>query len=271
MESFFGGNGYTIIDKKSFAKEEITFSNVWGVCDEDMAKKAIQTMNADAKTGKPFFSHWMTVSNHRPFTYPNNKIDIPGDAKSREGGVKYTDYALKQFFKMAKHQSWFKNTLFVIVADHCASSAGKIELPLNKYRIPAFIYDPNRSDKSEFNKLMSQIDIMPTVFGLLHFDYKSKFYGQDVLKTSYQPRAFIATYQDLGLIKDSVLTILSPKQKVKQFDLKLKYNKNIQPEYQSDFEEIAESHLNQNYSNETITYYQTASEILKNKQYQKEN
>lgn len=60
-------------------------------------------MNADAKTGKPFFSHWMTVSNHRPFTYPDNKIDIPSDAKSREGDVKYTDYALKQFFKMAKN------------------------------------------------------------------------------------------------------------------------------------------------------------------------
>lgn len=271
MDSFFGGNGYNIIDKKSFTKEEISFANVWGVCDEDMAKKAIQTMNADAKTGKPFFSHWMTVSNHRPFTYPNNKIDIPGDAKSRDGGVKYTDYALKQFFKMAKKQSWFKNTLFVIVADHCASSAGKIELPLDKYRIPAFIYDPNRTDKREFNKLMSQIDIMPTVFGLLHFDYQSKFYGQDVMKTAYQPRAFIATYQDLGLIKDSILTILSPKQKVKQFDLKLKYNKNIQPEYQSNFEEIAERHFNRNYTNETISYYQTASEILKNKQYQKQD
>jgi phosphoglycerol transferase MdoB-like AlkP superfamily enzyme len=236
MESFFGGNGYNIIDKKTFTQSEISFANVWGVCDEDMAKKAIQTMNADAKTGKPFFSHWMTVSNHRPFTYPNNKIDIPGDAKSREGGVKYTDYALRQFFAMAKKQPWFTNTIFLIVSDHCASSAGKIELPLDKYRIPAFIYYPKRSDKREFNKLMSQIDIMPTVFGLLHFDYQSKFYGQDVMKTTYQPRAFIATYQDLGYIKDSVLTILSPKQKVKQFDLKLKYNKSVQPEYQSTFE-----------------------------------
>lgn len=269
MESFFGGNGYRIVDKKSFSKEEITFANVWGVCDEDMAKKAIQTMNADAKTGKPFFSHWMTVSNHRPFTYPNNKIDIPGDAKSREGGVKYTDYALRQFFAMAKKQPWFKNTIFVIVSDHCASSAGKIELPLDKYRIPAFIYDPNRTDKREFKKLMSQIDIMPTVFGLLHFNYQSKFYGQDVMKTTYQPRAFIATYQDLGYIKDTVLTILSPKQKVKQFDLKLKYNKNIQPEYQATFEEITKRKPNEKYIHEAISFYQTASEILKNKQYQK--
>lgn len=80
-------------------------------------------MNGEAKENKPFFNHIMTVSNHRPFTYPNNKIDIPGNIKSRDGGVKYTDYALKQFFKQAAKQPWFKNTVFVIVADHCASSA----------------------------------------------------------------------------------------------------------------------------------------------------
>ena len=120
MEDFFSGNGYDIVDKKLLSPNEITFDNVWGVCDEDMANKAIQVMNAEAKSGKPFFNHWMTVSNHRPFTYPNNKIDIPGDAKSRDGGVKYTDYALKQFFEMAKKQTWFKNTVFVIVDDQCA-------------------------------------------------------------------------------------------------------------------------------------------------------
>jgi phosphoglycerol transferase MdoB-like AlkP superfamily enzyme len=271
MESFFGGNGYNIIDKKTFQPQEISFANVWGVCDEDMAKKAIQTMNADAKTGKPFFSHWMTVSNHRPFTYPANKIDIPNDAKSREGGVKYTDYALKQFFEMAKKQPWFKNTIFVIVADHCASSAGKIELPLDKYRIPAFIYDPSQNKPKQFNTVMSQIDIMPTVFGLLHFDYQSKFYGQDVMKTTYQPRAFIATYQDLGLIKDNVLTILSPKQKVKQFNILLKPDLNIPNEYQTHYEEIELQTPNIKSEKEAISYYQTASLLLKNKKYNNVN
>jgi phosphoglycerol transferase MdoB-like AlkP superfamily enzyme len=269
MESFFGGNGYKIIDKKTFTEAEITFANVWGVCDEDMAKKAIQTMNTDAKTGKPFFSHWMSVSNHRPFTYPKDKIDIPGDAKSRDGGVKYTDYALKQFFSLAKKQPWFANTVFIIVADHCASSAGKTQLPLDKYRIPAFVYSPNFIKPNKYNQLMSQIDIMPTVFGLLQFDYKSKFYGQDVLKSDYKPRAFIATYQDLGLIKDGVLTILSPKQKVKQFDLKLQPNDKINPLYQIHYDEILLQNPNEKLINETISYYQTASEVLKNKEYQK--
>jgi phosphoglycerol transferase MdoB-like AlkP superfamily enzyme len=118
MKDFYGGNGYEIVDRDNFTPEEITFANVWGVCDEDMAKKAISEMNKDYKAGKPFFHHWMTVSNHRPFTYPEGKIDIPADSKSRKGGVKYTDYSIMKFFEMAQKQPWFKNTVFVIVADH---------------------------------------------------------------------------------------------------------------------------------------------------------
>ncbi|WP_421497763.1 LTA synthase family protein [Flavobacterium columnare] len=267
MEDFFGGNGYEIVDKKTFKPNEITFSNVWGVCDEDMAKKAIQVMNAEAKTGKPFFNHWMTVSNHRPFTYPANKIDIPNDAKSREGGVKYTDYALRQFFNKAKKQTWYNNTLFVIIADHCASSAGKTELPMDKYRIPAMIFEPMK--KGAINPiLMSQIDIMPTLFGRLGFRYMSKFYGQDVYSIDYKPRAFIATYQDLGYIKNNILTIISPKQKVKQFDLVLQPS-TLPKEFQIMYDEIAKNNIDNQLVKETISNYQTVSQILKSKQYEK--
>ena len=208
MEDFYEGNGYEIVDRNDFTPEEITFANVWGVSDEDMAKKAIEVMNQEAKSGKPFFNHWMTVSNHRPFTYPEGRIDIPGTAKSRDGGVKYTDYSLRKFFEMAKKQDWYKNTIFIIVADHCASSAGKTELPLDKYRIPGMIFSEGFIAPRQFNQLMSQIDIMPTLFGLLNFKYQSKFLGQDVLKENFQPKAYIATYEDLGLIKDNYLTII---------------------------------------------------------------
>jgi len=269
MEDFFSGNGYAIVDKKSLSPNEITFANVWGVCDEDMANKAIQVMNAEAQSGKPFFNHWMTVSNHRPFTYPNNKIDIPGDAKSRDGGVKYTDYALRQFFEMAKKQPWFKNTVFVIVADHCASSAGKTELPLDKYRIPALVYSPGFITPQKYNQLMSQIDLMPTVMGLLNFNYQSKFYGQDVLQSDYKPRALIATYQDLGLIKDNVLTIISPKQEVKQFQLSLKPDQKMAPEFQLYYDQVLLKKERSDLVKETISYYQTASDMLKKKKYQK--
>jgi phosphoglycerol transferase MdoB-like AlkP superfamily enzyme len=269
MGDFFGGNGYDIVDKKAFKPEEITFSNVWGVCDEDMANKAIKVMNEEAKTGKPFFNHWMTVSNHRPFTYPEGKIDIDAHSKSREGGVKYTDYALNKFFAMAKKQAWFKNTVFVIVADHCASSSGKTELPADKYRIPAMIYAPGFIEPKRYTNLMSQIDLMPTLFGLLNFNYQSKFYGQDVLKSDYKPRALIATYQDLGLIKDTVLTIISPVKKAKQFQLTLQPKAGLENDFQIFYDQKPLNKERIDLINETISYYQTASYMLKKKKYQK--
>ena len=209
MKDFFVGNGYDIIDRDNFTPEEITFANIWGVSDEDMARKAIKEMNAQAKTGKPFFNHWMTVSNHRPFTYPEGRIDIPGTAKSRQGGVKYTDYALKLFFELAKKESWFKDTVFVIVADHCASSAGRTELPLDRYRIPCLIY-ADFLEAKRVDTLVSQIDVMPTVMELLNFSYESKFLGQDIFSRFYKPRAYIATYRELGYLTPETLSIIKP-------------------------------------------------------------
>lgn len=236
MEAFFSGNGYEIIDKKSFAKEEITFSNIWGVCDEDMYRKALKTFTKDAESGRPFFGHIMTVSNHRPFTYPQGKIDISPDSKSRKGGVKYTDYALGQFMKMAKEQPWFDNTIFVITADHCASSAGKTEIPLDKYHIPALIYAPGYIEPQAIHTLVSQVDIMPTVFGLLHFSYDSYFYGRNIFSLNYKPRAFVATYQNLGYWENSVLTVLSPTKKVEQYEVEqlADYQFNLKPLHKVD-------------------------------------
>ncbi|WP_312901574.1 LTA synthase family protein, partial [Chryseobacterium taichungense] len=264
MKDFYEGNGYSIVDRDNFKPEEITFANVWGVADEDMAKKAIQTMNAEAKSGKPFFNHWMTVSNHRPFTYPNGKIDIPGDAKSREGGVKYTDYSLRKFFEMAKKQDWYSNTVFVIIADHCASSAGDTELPMDKYKIPAMIFSEGFIQPQKFTQTMSQIDVMPTLLGLLNFKYQSKFLGQDVFTKEFQPKAYVATYEDLGLIKDNYLTIISPVRKVKQYSLVQQKN-NLSPEFNIYFDEnpLKEKDQNKQLVNATISAYQSTSYWLK--------
>lgn len=251
METFFSGNGYEIIDKKSFAKDEITFSNIWGVCDEDIYNKAIKVFNNDTKTGKPFFGHIMTVSNHRPFTYPQGKIDIPNDSKSRNGGVKYTDYAIGRFIEMARQQSWFNNTIFVITADHCASSAGKTEIPLDKYHIPAIIYAPGYIESQQVNTLVSQIDIMPTLFGLMHFSYNSYFYGKDIFSPDYKSRALVATYQNLGYWKNNIFTVLSPVRKVEQYQVKQNgnYQFELTPLNQTDSVSL----------NQAISNYQTIS------------
>nr|WP_314559450.1 sulfatase-like hydrolase/transferase [uncultured Capnocytophaga sp.] len=264
MKDFFGGNGYDIVDRDSFTPEEVTFSNIWGVCDEDMANKAIKVMNEQAKTGKPFFNHWMTVSNHRPFTYPEGKIDIAPTEKSRTGGVKYTDYALQRFFEMAKEQEWYKNTLFIIIADHCASSAGSTELPLDGYRIPCFILGDFITPK-KIDTMVSQIDIMPTAMGLLNFSYTSKFIGQDVLKEGYKPRAYIATYQDLGYLTPENLTIISPVNKIMQYTLQAKAEQPAAA-YPLFYEQKEVDTPKQEGVHNCISTYQATSQWLKNKQ-----
>src|SRR5690606_29504469 len=121
--------------------------------------------DADGKFSKnqPFYDFVMTTSNHRPFTYPEGKVDIPSGS-SREGAVKYTDYAIGEFLKLAKTKPWFNNTVFIFVADHCASSAGKNEIDVAKYHIPAMVYNLPRTVPSKLNQVCSQIDLYPTLF-----------------------------------------------------------------------------------------------------------
>jgi len=152
----------------------------------------------------------MTTSNHRPFTYPEGRIDIPSHT-GREGAVKYTDYAIGKFIREASKKEWYKNTVFVVTADHCASSAGRTELPIRKYRIPLLIFSPANILPGNENRLMSQIDIAPTLLGLLNFSYASKFYGYDVLRLNKRTeRAFISTYQALGFIEGDTMVVLKP-------------------------------------------------------------
>jgi len=159
----------------------------------------------------------MTTSNHRPYTYPEGRIDIPSHT-GREGAVKYTDYSIGKFIKEARHKPWFDSTIFVIVADHCASSAGKTELPVNRYHIPAMIYSPANIQPARMERLMSQIDLGPTLLGMLNFSYDTKFFGYDIFKLEPgRERVFISTYQNLGYVKNDKLVILYPQKRVRTF------------------------------------------------------
>lgn len=215
MNAFFAGNGYRVIDETDIAKKDISFKNAWGVADEDIYRQAVRVADDDAKAGRPFFLHIMTTSNHRPYSYPAGRIDIPSGS-GRFGAVKYTDYALQELLRQAKEHDWFSETLFVVVADHCASSAGRAELPVARYHIPLFIYGPKYIKPQKINKLAGQIDVAPTLLGLLGLGYKSYFFGQDILSDSFQERAFIGNYQHLGLLAQNELAILAP---IKQIDV----------------------------------------------------
>lgn len=218
MSAFFSGNGYRVVDQSSAAETDIHFKNAWGMADEDLYRLAIKEADADHAVGKPFLLQLMTTSNHRPYTYPERRIDIPsGDG--REGAVKYTDYAIGEFIREAHSRPWFDNTLFVIVADHTAGSAGSQDLPVANYHIPLFIYAPKIIKPRELSMVASQIDLAPTLLGLLNLDYVSTFFGRNLLSDNVQPgRALIGNYQHLGLFDGEDLAILSPRQAMRRHD-----------------------------------------------------
>lgn len=211
MNAFFSGNGYRIVDQSSVPDSEIHFKNAWGMADEDLYAQAIKVADADHRQQQPFFLHIMTTSNHRPYTYPEGRIDIPSGA-GREGAVKYTDYAVGQFLAAARSKPWFNDTIFVFLADHCAGSAGKEDLPVANYHIPLFVYAPGIVQPRESAQLASQIDVAPTVMGLLNLDYNSSFFGRDLLQADngMPPRVLVGNYQHLGLFDGKDLAILSP-------------------------------------------------------------
>jgi phosphoglycerol transferase MdoB-like AlkP superfamily enzyme len=228
----------------------------WGVADEDLFNLSINELDKNYKTGKPFFTQIMTVSNHRPFTYPEGRIDIPSHT-NQLGAVKYTDYAIGKFIKESSVKPWFKNTIFVIVADHCASSAGKTELPANRYHIPMIMYAPDIIRPQVFDKITAQIDIIPSILGLLDISYTSKFFGRDIFKVKKNEEwAFISTYEKLGFIRNGHLLILSPQKKIEQF--KVSPNGDQIPEK-----------INEILKEQAISFYQTASYLYKNKLYLK--
>ncbi|HEX6267938.1 MAG TPA: LTA synthase family protein [Burkholderiales bacterium] len=219
MNAFFDANDYHSIDRRSIPSSRIEFENVWGVADEHLFDQVLTEIDAAkaAQPGRPVFAHVMTTSNHRPYTYPPGRIDIP-PGTGRDGAVKYTDYAIGRFLAQARGHPWFDDTIFVITADHGANARGTTRIPVDKYLIPLFIYAPKHVAPRRIDRLMSQIDIPPTLLGLLDFDYYSKFFGRDVLRAPPESdRAFVANYQTLSYLKGERLALLHPKRKSEVF------------------------------------------------------
>jgi phosphoglycerol transferase MdoB-like AlkP superfamily enzyme len=217
MNAFFAGNDYRVVDRTAFPKASIVFANIWGVADESLYANALVELDRAQGAGKPFLAHIMTTSNHRPYSYPDGRIDIPSPG-GRDGAVKYTDYAIGRFIAAARDRAWFKDTLFVITADHCASAAGKTRLPVKGYHIPLILYAPALLKPGRNDRLTSQLDIPPTLLDVLGKPGDDHFFGKSVFEQDREgPRAFISNYQELGYYKDDLLTVLGPKKRVEAY------------------------------------------------------
>lgn len=254
MNAYYAANNYRVVDRTDIPKDQVGFENVWGVADEYLFDHVIRTLDEKGEKGtqgKPFFAQIMTTSNHRPYTYPAGRIDIPSPG-GRDGAVKYTDYAIGKFIRDAQKKPWFKDTLFVIVADHCASAAGKTRLPVTGYHIPLIFYAPALLKPAVFAPIVSQIDIAPTLMEVLGKNGSAQFFGRSFFDPGPPAeRAFISNYQALGYLKSNILTVLLPKQAVES--------------YQVDPKTLATSPapVNPQLMNEAIAYYQTASKAFK--------
>jgi phosphoglycerol transferase MdoB-like AlkP superfamily enzyme len=265
MNEFFGSNGYAVTDRSRnllatdnfkavhhiIPDSLVSFENAWGISDEDLYSAVIKDADEKFQGGKLFYDFIMTTSNHRPYTYPAGKINIPSGS-GREGAVKYTDYAIGEFINRIKTKPWFKNTVIIFIADHCASSAGKNEIDIAKYHIPAIIYNLPNKVPLNVAGICSQIDLYPTLFGLMNWEYNSDLFGNNVLAGTYQPRALLGTYQKLAYMKNDSIIILGPQQRVETFKYK-----------QSNNEQVS-TKANQQLTNEAIAYYQTAYHLFKN-------
>jgi phosphoglycerol transferase MdoB-like AlkP superfamily enzyme len=253
MNAYFEANDYRAVDRRSIPPERIKFENVWGVADEHLYDQAIDEIDREKAEhgGRPVYVHVMTTSNHRPYTYPPGRIDIPS-GKGREGAVKYTDYAIGYLLAQARKRPWFDDTIFVITADHGASARGTAQIPVDKYLIPVFVYAPAHIAPRRVDRLMSQIDILPTLLGLLDFRYYTKFLGRDVLHSAPETdRAFVGNFQTLAYMKGDRIAVLQPKRKSDVY--RLEQGRTYIP-----------LPADPAFTREAIAYYQVASHLFRN-------
>ena len=160
------------------------YDGTWAIWDEEFLQFFCDRMN---EMKQPFVTSVFTASSHPPYAIPERyKEEFPATDVRIFGCIRYTDNALRLFFEKAKKQEWFDNTIFVITADHISESVDPQYLTdLGGFKIPIVIYAPGMSKYKDYNKtkIMSQIDIMPTVLGMLGYDKPYVAFGQDVFNT----------------------------------------------------------------------------------------
>lgn len=209
MASYFYGNGFeTIVDEKDYKNPK--FVSTWGMSDEDLFDKANETFTELAKGDKPFFSLVFTSSNHDPFEFPDGKIELfDKEKQTRNNAAKYADYALGHFFKLAKQSNYWKDTIFLVIADHDSRVAGDSLVPIKNFHIPALILGENIEPRRD-NRLVSQIDMPTTLLSVAGISGEYPMIGYDLTQDVNPNRAFMQYDQTQAMMKGSDVIILKP-------------------------------------------------------------
>ena len=157
------------------------FDGYWGIWDEPFLQYMSRTLS---ETPEPFFASAFTLTSHHPFVVPERYADTLPKGKTKvHQGVAYTDMALKKFMETSSKEPWFRRTIFVFVADHVSSEtfAPKTLTPTGNTQIVCLIYTPDGSVRGRHEGVVQQIDLMPTLLGLLGYDKPYFAFGRDVL------------------------------------------------------------------------------------------
>lgn len=172
------------VGKNEYGQDE-GFDGVWGIWDEPFFQFFADEMN---KMKEPFFSSIFSVSSHHPFRVPKQyREKFPEENIPVQKCIRYTDFALKEFFDKASKMPWFKNTLFVITADHCAQTDLKeYNTPVNYYAVPLIFYKGDGTLAGKDETLAQQIDIMPSVLGYLNYSKPFIAFGNNLFDHSSQ-------------------------------------------------------------------------------------
>jgi len=195
MRGFFLGNGFNeVLDLPKFDSPK--FVGSWGASDEDMFNELDRVLRQD--TQRPTFNMAFSVSNHSPWEYPEGRIVPQGEPASVVNTVRYADWAIGEFFKKARQAPYWKNTVFLIVADHDARVSGNL-VPVQHFHIPALILGPGIAPQSDA-QIMSQIDLAPTLLSLMGLDTVHPMLGSDLTRRPAN-RAMMQFGDNYGYLK----------------------------------------------------------------------
>lgn len=188
MRGFFLNNGFArFIEEHDF--HDPIFTGDWGVCDEDLYTEVIAQASASHQRQARFLIAALTVSLHSPWEYPDGRIEeLPADTDVPAGfeleelnTFLYADHAIGRLIEQARSTAWFDETLFVFVGDHGVHLRGQLGVPVEEYRVPAVFYCPKYLPPQRVGRVTSQLDIAPTIQGLIGDEWTTTFFGEDVL------------------------------------------------------------------------------------------
>lgn len=193
-----------VISKYDF--ENRWFETSWGVADEILFEKLLGFMDERVENGRPVFVTTLTVSNHRPFDFPQGRISFPADERKLEYAIAYADWALGDFLAKAKAKSWYKNTLIIIVADHGPKPTGNATIPVSSFRIPLLFLGAG-IEPQLLSNIGSIMDVPGTLTKMLGLPDGGRFWGNDLM-SGVEGVALMEHDYHLGLLTEGKLHVL---------------------------------------------------------------